>query len=192
MYNSEGRLSGSHAGQLFSSGSPRDMPLFVVYRVFYIYEFLLLSMYSTSHIWESHLKQQVHLVDDMQRSVADISKDRRDRSKCRQHVESPAMVVMEMTASMVAVVMTTSMAAKVTTHHWWCWDDSLYGDAGDDNIQGGSGDDYVHGSQGDEYIAGGTGGNFFCGGGGDDSIHGGMVMSAAMAAKVTTACWWCL
>ena len=32
------RLSGSHAGQLFSSGSPRDMPPFVVYRVFYLYE----------------------------------------------------------------------------------------------------------------------------------------------------------
>ena len=33
-----GRLSGSHAGQLFSSGSPRDMPPSVVYRVFYLYE----------------------------------------------------------------------------------------------------------------------------------------------------------
>ena len=28
------RLSGSHAAQLFSFGSPRDMPPFVVYRVF--------------------------------------------------------------------------------------------------------------------------------------------------------------
>ena len=34
------RLSGSHAGQLFSSGSPWDMPPFVVYRVFYLYEFI--------------------------------------------------------------------------------------------------------------------------------------------------------
>ena len=32
------RLSGSHAGQLFSSGSLWDMPPFVVYRVFYLYE----------------------------------------------------------------------------------------------------------------------------------------------------------
>ena len=39
------------------------MPRFVVYRVFYLYEFLLLSMFSTSHIWESDLKQQVQLVD---------------------------------------------------------------------------------------------------------------------------------
>ena len=91
------------------------MPPFVVYRVFYLYEFLLLSMFSTSHIWESDLKQQVQLVDDLQRCVADISKDHQDRSKGRQHVESPAMVVVEMTAFMVAVVMTTTMAAKVTT-----------------------------------------------------------------------------
>ena len=34
-----------------------------------------------SHIWESDLKQQVQLVDDLQRSVADISKDHRDRPK---------------------------------------------------------------------------------------------------------------
>ena len=91
------------------------MPPFVVYRVFYLYEFLLLSMYSVSHIRESDLKQHVQLVDDLQRSVADISKDHHDRSKGRQHVESPAMVVVEMTAFMVAVVMTTSMVAKVTT-----------------------------------------------------------------------------
>ena len=66
LHNQCSRLSGSHAGQLFSSGSPRDMPPFVVYRVFYLYEFLLLSMFSTSHIWESDLKQQVQLVDDLQ------------------------------------------------------------------------------------------------------------------------------
>ena len=71
-------------------------------------------MYSTSHIWKSDLKQQVQLVDDLQRSVADISKDHQDRSKGGQHIESPAVVVVEMTASMVAVVMTTSMVAKVT------------------------------------------------------------------------------
>ena len=44
-------------------------------------------MFSTSHIWESDLKQQVQLVDDLQRSVEDISKDHQDRSKGRQHVE---------------------------------------------------------------------------------------------------------
>ena len=71
MAGGAGRLSGSHAGQLFSSRSPRDMPPFVVYGIFYLYEFLLLSMYSTSHIWESDLKEQVQLVDDLQRSVAD-------------------------------------------------------------------------------------------------------------------------
>ena len=109
------RLCGSHAGKLFSCGSPRDMPPFVVYRVFYLYGFLLLSMYSTSHIRESDLKQQVPLVDDLQRSVSDISKDHQARSKGRRHVASTAMVVVEMTAFMVAVVMTTSMAAKVTT-----------------------------------------------------------------------------
>ena len=37
------RLSGSHAGQLFSSGFPWDMPPYVVYRVFYLYEFVLMS-----------------------------------------------------------------------------------------------------------------------------------------------------
>ena len=61
------------------------------------------------------MKQQVQLVEDLQRFVADISRDHQDRSKGRQHVESPAMVVVETTASMVAVVMTASMAAKVTT-----------------------------------------------------------------------------
>ena len=91
------------------------MPPFVVYRVFHLYEFLLLSMYSASHIRECDLKQQVQLVDNLQRSVAITSKDHPDRSKGRQHVESPAVVVVEMTASMVAVVMTTSIASKVTT-----------------------------------------------------------------------------
>ena len=38
-----GRLSGSHAGQLFSSGFLWDMPPYVVYRVFYLYEFVLMS-----------------------------------------------------------------------------------------------------------------------------------------------------
>ena len=51
------------------------MPPFVVYVVFYLYEFLLLSRYSMSHIWESDLKQQVQLEEDLQRSVADIPKD---------------------------------------------------------------------------------------------------------------------
>ena len=37
------RLSGSHAGQLFSSGFLWDMPPYVVYRVFYLYEFVLMS-----------------------------------------------------------------------------------------------------------------------------------------------------
>ena len=37
------RLSGSHAGQLFSSGFLWDMPPYVVYRVFYLYEFILMS-----------------------------------------------------------------------------------------------------------------------------------------------------
>ena len=61
------------------------------------------------------MKKQVQLVDDPPRSVADICKDHHDRFKGRQHVESHAMVVVEITASMVTAVMTTSMAAKVTT-----------------------------------------------------------------------------
>ena len=85
------------------------MPAFVLFRVFYLYEFLLLSLFCPSHMWESDLKQQVQLVDDVQRSVANISKDHQDCSKGRQHVELPPMVVVEMTAFMVPVVMTTSM-----------------------------------------------------------------------------------
>ena len=108
-------MPGSDAAQLFSTRSPWDMPPLVVYRVFHLYEFLFLSMFSTSHPWELDLKQQVQLEDDLQRFVADISKDHQDRSKGRQHVESRVMVVVEMTAFMVPVVMTTSMAAKVTT-----------------------------------------------------------------------------
>ena len=37
------RMSGSHAGQLFSSGFLWDTAPYVVYRVFYLYEFVLMS-----------------------------------------------------------------------------------------------------------------------------------------------------
>ena len=50
------RLFGSHARQLFPMGPPWDMPPFVVYRVFYLYDFFVQCPVShTSQMWRTIL-----------------------------------------------------------------------------------------------------------------------------------------